>query len=134
MPSDDLCLSPPPQAAQLNEPSFEMALLIANCKTLSKAKMKKMENPPSSEKLNVVANIRKPIYWLAFGLSLAEALPSRAAAPRIEIETTVHDFGKTSRKEDVTGSFVFRNTGDEELRLDPPTTTCGCTVATLKSD
>jgi len=54
--------------------------------------------------------------------------------PKIQFDKTVYDFGKTSQVETVTGSFTFRNAGDEILKLEKPTTSCGCTVADLKPD
>jgi hypothetical protein len=57
-----------------------------------------------------------------------------AGAPKIEFDRVVYDFGKTSQVETVTGVFKFKNAGDALLKLQPPTTTCGCTVAELKPD
>lgn len=55
-------------------------------------------------------------------------------APKIQFEQTVYDFGKTSQVETVTGVFKFKNTGDSLLKLEPPQTTCGCTVAEFKTN
>jgi hypothetical protein len=54
--------------------------------------------------------------------------------PKIQFDKTVYDFGKTSQVERVTGSFTFRNAGDGVLKLEKPTTSCGCTVADVKPD
>jgi len=54
--------------------------------------------------------------------------------PKIQFDKTVYDFGKTSQVETVTGSFTFRNAGDAILKLEKPTTSCGCTVADVKPD
>src|SRR5437867_354177 len=56
------------------------------------------------------------------------------AAPKIEFERTVYEFGKTSLVDSVSGTFTFRNTGDEVLLLKEPKTSCGCTVAKLQTD
>lgn len=56
------------------------------------------------------------------------------AAPKIQFEQTMFDFGKTSQVDTVTGVFKFKNVGDEVLKLQPPEPTCGCTVAEFKSD
>jgi hypothetical protein len=53
------------------------------------------------------------------------------AAPKIEFDRMVYDFGKTSLVDSVTGKFTYRNTGDEALELQPPKPSCGCTVAKL---
>jgi hypothetical protein len=66
-------------------------------------------------------------------LALTYEPTALAGSPRIEFEKTVWDFGKTSQVQIVTGSFVFRNTGDAVLKLEEPTTTCGCIVPTLSA-
>jgi hypothetical protein len=57
-----------------------------------------------------------------------------AAAPRIQFDESVYDFGKTSQVETVSGIFKFKNTGDGVLKLETPEPSCGCTVASLKPD
>jgi hypothetical protein len=57
-----------------------------------------------------------------------------AGAPKIEFEQTVYDFGKTAQVATVSGVFTFKNTGDGVLKVEPPRTSCGCTVAGLKPD
>jgi hypothetical protein len=54
--------------------------------------------------------------------------------PKIQFEQTVYDFGKISEGESVSGSFKFRNTGDGMLKVEQPSTSCGCTIAALKKD
>ena len=56
------------------------------------------------------------------------------AAPKIQFEQTVYDFGKTAQVATVSGVFKFKNAGDGVLKLEPPQTSCGCTVAGLKPD
>ena len=57
----------------------------------------------------------------------------KAGTPKIEFEQTVHQFGKFVESK-VMGSFKFRNAGDGLLKLEKPSTSCGCTIATLKKD
>ncbi len=57
-----------------------------------------------------------------------------AGTPKIQFDKTIYDFGKTSQVQRVAGTFIFTNTGDEVLKLEQPTTSCGCTVATLKTN
>jgi hypothetical protein len=57
-----------------------------------------------------------------------------AAAPKIEFDKMVYDFGSTSLVQSLAGTFTFSNKGDGPLELKQPTTSCGCTVAKLKSD
>ena len=57
-----------------------------------------------------------------------------AGAPKIQFDSLVYDFGKTSQVATVSGSFKFRNVGDAVLKLEPPKPSCGCTIAELKPD
>ncbi len=59
--------------------------------------------------------------WLGLG--------SASAAPKIEFDRLVYDFGTTSMVQAVSGKFTFTNTGDAPLEVRKPSTTCGCTVA-----
>jgi hypothetical protein len=70
------------------------------------------------------------------GLTAAEAPATNAASgkPKIKFDQTVYDFGKTSQVEKVSGTFVFRNVGDADLKMGKPTTSCGCTVAGVKPE
>jgi hypothetical protein len=54
--------------------------------------------------------------------------------PKIKFDKTVYDFGKTSQVERVSGNFIIQNVGDGVLKIDKPTTSCGCTVAGVKPD
>lgn len=67
-------------------------------------------------------------FWAAV---LSATLIQAAAAPKIEFENTVYDFGKTSGAETVSGKFKFKNAGDAVLILQPPKAPCGCTVPSL---
>ncbi|HSH93038.1 MAG TPA: DUF1573 domain-containing protein [Roseimicrobium sp.] len=68
--------------------------------------------------------------WLG---TLCAAMHAQAA-PKIQFESLVYDFGKTSQVETVTGVFKFKNVGDEVLKLEAPKPSCGCTLAELKKD
>ncbi len=70
----------------------------------------------------------------AFWMSALFATIPAEAAPKIQFESLVHDFGKTSQVEAVTGTFKFKNVGDEVLKLEPPKPSCGCTLTELKSN
>src|SRR5437899_141971 len=54
--------------------------------------------------------------------------------PKIQFDKTVYDFGKVSQVERVEGKFTFSNVGDADLKIEKPTTSCGCTVAALKTN
>lgn len=68
--------------------------------------------------------------WLGALLATNQA----EAAPKLQFESLVYDFGKTSQVEPVTGVFKFKNTGDEVLKLEQPKPSCGCTLTALKTD
>src|SRR5436190_15556364 len=57
-----------------------------------------------------------------------------AAAPRIQFDQPVYDFGRTSQVQTVSGTFKFKNTGDAILKVEAPKPSCGCTVASLQPD
>jgi len=40
--------------------------------------------------------------------------------PKIQFTQTVYDFGKTSQVASVSGVFIFKNTGDGILKVEPP--------------
>ncbi len=54
--------------------------------------------------------------------------------PKIQFDKMVFDFGSTSLVQQLTGTFVVTNAGQALLTLGKPTTSCGCTVAALKTD
>ena len=66
----------------------------------------------------------------------APAAPAAAPSgtPKIKFEKVVYDFGTTSMVQMVVGTFAFQNDGDGELVLQKPTTSCGCTVASVKPE
>ncbi len=62
------------------------------------------------------------------------AKPPAGGTPKIQFDSTVYDFGKTSLVDSVTGTFTFHNAGDGELKIQKPVPSCGCTVASVKPD
>jgi len=68
--------------------------------------------------------------WAGAGCLAALA----AGAPKIQFDQPVYDFGKTSQVQTVSGTFKFKNAGDGILKVEAPKPSCGCTVASLKSD
>lgn len=51
------------------------------------------------------------------------------AVPPLAVEEPVHDFGTLVKGEEVTHTFVLRNTGDEPVTIVFVKPSCGCTVA-----
>lgn len=72
--------------------------------------------------------------WIALGVAGAQVSAPKASGPRIQVDKQVYDFGKTSLVQSVKGNFIISNVGDAPLELKRPTTTCGCTVAALKTE
>ena len=54
--------------------------------------------------------------------------------PKIQFDKMVYDFGTTSLVQQLTGTFIVSNVGQAPLTIGKPTTSCGCTVAGLKTD
>ena len=54
--------------------------------------------------------------------------------PKIQFDKMVFDFGTTSLVQQLTGIFIVSNVGQGPLTIGKPTTSCGCTVAALKTD
>lgn len=88
---------------------------------------------------------------IAFGLMLAVAPAALAqgtnqpasaqaqqgqaeALPRFEIETRVVDLGVILDSEPAKATVTFRNAGNAVLTVPQPSTTCGCTAATLQKN
>jgi hypothetical protein len=82
----------------------------------------------NSKKKGMGASMKRARLFLFLVAATAQA------APKIEFDRPDYDFGTTSLVESVTGKFVYRNTGDEVLKLLPPKPSCGCTVAKLTAD
>ena len=66
-------------------------------------------------------------------IAAAAATPP-AAAPKIQFDKTVYNFGTTSLVDSVTGTFTFQNAGAADLKIGKPQPSCGCTVASVKPD
>ena len=67
---------------------------------------------------------------LSLSLVFAIALFIANAQPQIEFESTTYDFGTVPEAGGkVTGRFVFKNTGNEDLILQKVQPGCGCTAA-----
>lgn len=54
-----------------------------------------------------------------------------SAAPKLELDRTIIDFGEIYDAAPVDGIVTLRNTGDARLIIDKVNTTCGCTVGRL---
>jgi hypothetical protein len=54
-----------------------------------------------------------------------------SAAPKLELDRTIIDFGEIYDDAPVDGIVTLRNTGDARLIIDKVNTTCGCTVGRL---
>ena len=67
---------------------------------------------------------------LALGLALGV---SAHAAPKIVAEKAEHDFGQVPNTTRINHTFVLRNDGDQELRVDRIQPSCGCTVAEIST-
>jgi len=52
--------------------------------------------------------------------------------PKVQLEKTIHDFGKMGPGKSRTCNFVFKNVGEGELIIKKIQSTCGCTVPQLK--
>src|SRR5271163_4192441 len=64
----------------------------------------------------------------------AAAATPPAAAPKIQFDKTVYNFGTTSLVDSVTGTFTYQNVGTADLNIKKPQPSCGCTVASVKPD
>src|SRR3954452_5171195 len=69
-----------------------------------------------------------------FANSKANAADVKKGAPHIQFETNFYDFGPITAMESVSGSFKFKNTGDEVLKIDPPLASCDCTEPKVVPD
>jgi len=68
---------------------------------------------------------------LLAGLLAAEEpkLAGAPGGPRLVVEPTAFDFGRTQPRKTLQKEFRLRNLGTEDLVIEGVTTTCGCTVA-----
>lgn len=66
---------------------------------------------------------------------LAMLLPAVAfAAPQLQAEAPLYDFGKITEGSKIERTFRFQNTGDELLVISKVRSSCGCTAALLSAD
>lgn len=95
----------------------------------------------------------RPTFMLVAGLALAAGLAAPAAAqqqlgqqpvgpapvapevaqdvPVLQVERTIHDFGRITDEASVTTTFTFKNTGTATLKIERIESSCGCTVPAL---
>jgi hypothetical protein len=57
-----------------------------------------------------------------------------AAAPKLFIDNTIHDFGKLEQGVSVNTSFTLINNGKSDLSIRKTHASCGCTIASLEKD
>lgn len=81
-----------------------------------------------------IMNLKQLIFGCAALAGALGASAFAAAAPKIQFEKTVLDFGTVSVVESVAGVFKYKNIGDALLKIDPPKASCGCTVTELRPD
>jgi hypothetical protein len=75
--------------------------------------------------------LRKKPFLVIFGtiLLLWGLAAASAAAPRLEVEKTTHDFGEVFEDKELTYTFLFKNTGDAPLEIRNIDSDCACTAA-----
>jgi len=80
------------------------------------------------------------ILLFTIGLLVVGYLGSLAATcivsqgPRIELSSSMHDFGRVSPGQRLCGIFEINNSGDENLHIQSVITSCECTKTSLSSD
>ena len=57
--------------------------------------------------------------------------PVKVEGPRIQFETTIHDFGKIKEGSVVEYTFKYKNVGSSVLEINHVRTSCGCTAAVI---
>ncbi len=75
--------------------------------------------------------IRKVLLLLVVIVLLSLVSREAMAAPKIEFETMVHDYGKVDQKTKNPYTFKFKNVGDEPLEIKKVKPSCGCTAALI---
>ena len=75
----------------------------------------------------------RPLNWMFVLLAASATLMTimAQAAPRIDVDQTVFDFGTVVEGATVTHSFVLMNTGDALLVIQQAHASCGCTATFL---
>ncbi len=61
----------------------------------------------------------------------AKAEPVKVEGPKIQFETTIHDFGKIKEGSIVAYTFKYKNVGSSILEVNHVRTSCGCTAAVI---
>ena len=79
-------------------------------------------------------SMKKRTQVVVVAVALAVGAAGANAAPKIEFDRTVYDFGTTAAVTSVSGIFKIKNVGDTQLEISKPSTSCGCTVAGVKPD
>lgn len=69
-----------------------------------------------------------PVLLLAFFFLLTNLVPG-GKGPKIKFREESKDFGRVKQGETLTHIFVFKNEGDETLKIKSVRTSCGCTAA-----
>src|SRR5260221_2534060 len=77
---------------------------------------------------------RRRLCAAVLGLLLAATLLRAEDQPKIQFEKLIQDLGIANEGGSLAGKFYFTNTGTALLEVQPPETSCGCTVASVKPD
>jgi hypothetical protein len=75
--------------------------------------------------------LQKKTFLVIFGTFLLfwGLAAGSAAAPRLEVEKTTHDFGEVFEDKELTYTFLFKNTGAAPLEIRNIDADCACTAA-----
>src|SRR5436190_6942147 len=74
-------------------------------------------------------------FWTAvLGTVLTVSVVLAEDHPKIQFEKLIQDLGIANEGGSLSGKFYFTNTGTALLEVQPPETSCGCTVASVKPD
>lgn len=84
----------------------------------------------SGVRLPALAYRRTLLAIAALGLG-ACATEGIAPAPRLEIAATIHDAGRVHQGERIEHTFVFRNGGGRDLRINRVRASCDCTAGSV---
>jgi|GEM_PF-2010268 len=74
------------------------------------------------------------VLWLTLWVGLLGSCVPAWAGPEIQIEEPEFDFGEIWQDEKVDHVFVFRNVGDETLKILDIKSGCGCTAAVISDE
>ena len=76
----------------------------------------------------------KKLTILTFLILLSYSVFAQTIGPKISAKKSNFDFGKVLQHRFVSHNFVIYNTGDDTLKIDGVTSSCGCTVAQPTKD